>query len=282
MPELPEVETVVRRLAKILPGKVIKKVKVFRAKSFQGQSSKLKGATIKSVFRRAKLICLQLDDDFNLLIHLKMTGQLIFIDSTKKTGGGHPTSDWINELPSKHTRVKITFQDNSILYFNDMRVFGWMRILNQQELAAEFKRYGPDANSEQANLNYLKKTFAHRSIPIKQAIMNNRFLAGIGNIYANEALFHAGVHPRRPAKSLTDSEWKKLYNAIRAVLSEGIKAGGTTFDGRYVDVDGLAGRYQVKLAVYGQAGKPCQNCRATIKKIKLGSRGTYFCPHCQI
>ena len=123
---------------------------------------------------------------------------------------------------------------------------------------------------------------AHRSVAIKQAIMNNALLSGVGNIYASEALFYAGIHPQRQAKSLTKQEWNKLTKTIKQVIEEGIEAGGTTFDGKYVDADGLAGGYQEKLMVYGRDGEACQNCGATIEKIKLGGRGTFFCPQCQI
>ncbi|OGJ38901.1 MAG: DNA-formamidopyrimidine glycosylase [Candidatus Pacebacteria bacterium RIFOXYB1_FULL_39_46] len=281
MPELPEVETVVRRLAKVLPGKVIKSIEVLRDKSFQGKSNQLKARQIIRVNRRAKMIHLEIEGDHDLLIHLKMTGQLVFVGNGQKIGGGHPTGDWVNELPSNHTRAIINFQDGSILYFNDMRVFGWMRMLDQPALEKEFNRYGPDANSDELTVDYFKKVFAHRSIPIKQAIMDNVLLSGIGNIYASEALFYAGIHPQRSAKSLIHAEWKKLHQAIRMVLDEGIKAGGTTFDGKYVNADGLAGHYQDKLMVYGRAGELCLNCQTKIGKIKLAGRGSYFCPRCQ-
>jgi formamidopyrimidine-DNA glycosylase len=227
------------------------------------------------------MIHLMVEGDHDLLVHLKMTGQLIFVEDGKKIGGGHPTGDWVSDLPTSHTRVVITFQDGSILYFNDMRVFGWIRMLDNEALKAEFERYGPDANSSEATLAYFKKVFAHRSIPIKQAIMDNTLLAGVGNIYASEALFYAGAHPQRQAKSLIDTEWKKLHNATKMVLDEGIKAGGTTFDGKYIDADGLAGRYQEQLMVYGRAGESCKNCGTMIEKIKISGRGTYFCPQCQ-
>ncbi|MFH2118717.1 MAG: bifunctional DNA-formamidopyrimidine glycosylase/DNA-(apurinic or apyrimidinic site) lyase [Candidatus Paceibacterota bacterium] len=281
MPELPEVETVVRRLGEVLPGRVIEKIEVLRDKSFQGQPNRLKAQQITGVSRRAKMIHIHLDGDHDLLVHLKMTGQLIFVGDGQKVGGGHPTGDWVNQLPSSHTRVVITFKDDSILYFNDMRVFGWIRALDQQAIEKEFDCYGPDANSNEVTVDYFKKVFAHRSIPIKQAIMDNRLLSGVGNIYASEALFFAGVHPQRPAKSLTDLEWKKLHEVTKMVLDRGIKAGGTTFDGKYVNADGLAGRYQDQLMVYGKAGEVCKNCGTKIEKIKLGGRGTYFCPQCQ-
>ncbi len=282
MPELPEVETVVRRLAEVLPGKKIKRVRVLRDKSFQGKPKGLVDVAIAEVSRRAKMIHIHLDTDTDLLVHLKMTGQLVFVGQDTKVGGGHPTGDWIGDLPSKHTRVVIDFVDGSTLFFNDMRVFGWIRELDQESIEKEFDRYGPDANTDQVTPEYLEKSMGHRSVAIKQAIMNNALLSGVGNIYASEALFYAGIHPQRQAKSLTKQEWNKLTKTIKQVIEEGIEAGGTTFDGKYVDADGLAGGYQEKLMVYGRDGEACQNCGATIEKIKLGGRGTFFCPQCQI
>jgi formamidopyrimidine-DNA glycosylase len=281
MPELPEVETIVRRLARVLPGRVIKRAEVRREKSFQGKPSWLTGRKITNVSRRAKMIRLHIEGKRDALIHLKMTGQLIFVDGKQKISGGHPTGDWINDLPSKHTRVIFYFKDGSILFFNDMRVFGWVRMVDDAELQIEYGKYGPDVNIEEVTLAYFKKVFGARKMPIKLALMDNSVLSGVGNIYANEALWLARVHPQRPANSLTDQEWKKVFLAVKKVIDEGIKAGGTTFDGKFVDVSGMAGRYQEKLKVYGQAGKPCPRCGTVIEKMKIGGRGTQFCPHCQ-
>jgi formamidopyrimidine-DNA glycosylase len=281
MPELPEVETVRQRLEQVLIGKTISQIQVLRDKSFQGQTQKVIGASIQAVSRKAKLLRLRLNNDLNLLIHLKMTGQLIFVDDDVKTGGGHPTADWVRALPSKHTRVIIEFSDDSKLYFNDMRVFGWMRVLDDEQVLAEFNKYGPDVIDENFTAEYLQKKLANRTIAIKEAIMVNQIVGGIGNIYANEALFEAGIDPRRSAKSLSLDELRHLVTASKQVIRAGLKAGGTTFDGRYVDVDGLAGSYQNQLKVYGKEGELCPNCQAKIKKIKIGQRGTYFCPQCQ-
>jgi formamidopyrimidine-DNA glycosylase len=281
MPELPEVETVRQRLEQVLIGNTISQIQVLRDKSFQGQTQKVIGASIQAVSRKAKLLRLQLDNDLNLLIHLKMTGQLIFVSDDVKTGGGHPTADWVRNLPSKHTRVIIEFSDDSKLYFNDMRVFGWMRVLDDEQVLAEFNKYGPDVIDENFTAKYLQKKLANRTIAIKEAMMTNQIVGGIGNIYANEALFEAGIDPRRSAKSLNLDELRRLVTASKQVIRAGLEAGGTTFDGRYVDVDGLAGSYQNQLKVYDKEGEPCPNCQGKIKKIKIGQRGTYFCPQCQ-
>lgn len=281
MPELPEVETIVRRLAEVLPGKTIRKIEVLKEKSFQGDSRLLEDKKIVKVGRRAKIIWLQIAGKHDLIIHLKMTGQLILVDGHTKIGGGHPTKDWVRELPSKHTRVVFHFKDKSTLYFNDLRIFGWLKVVDDTKLKEEFQKYGPDANVPAVSLSYLKKVFSHRRLPVKLALMDNAVLAGVGNIYANEALFLAHVHPQRPANSLKDSEWKRVYDATKKVIRDGIRLGGTTFDGKYVDIRGLAGRYQEKLLVYGRKDQPCFRCKTPIKKIQLGGRGTFFCPHCQ-
>ncbi len=262
-------------------GKQIKEIQVLRQKSFQGSVEDVVGAEIKAVNRRAKLLRFRLSNNLNLLVHLKMTGQLIFVSDDTKVGGGHPTADWTRDLPGKHTRVVINFADDSTLFFNDMRVFGWIRVLNDEQVLQEYSKYGPDVTEPEFNAEYLQEKLKNRTIPIKRAIMINQIAGGIGNIYASEALFVAGIDPRKPAKSLNHEELQDLVKASKQVIKEGVRAGGTTFDGQYVDVDGLAGEYQEQLRVYGREGEPCLNCCEEIKKIKQGQRGTYFCPKCQ-
>ncbi len=281
MPELPEVETVKRRLNQVVAGKTIEDIQVLRKKSFSGQIESILNSKITAIKRQAKLIRFCLDNDKNLLVHLKMTGQLIYVSDEERIGGGHPTSDWIDQLPGKHTRIIFTFADESHLYFNDMRVFGWIRVLTDEQVEAEFDKYGPDANTDDFTTKYLQKALSNRTIPIKQAILIGKIVGGIGNIYACEALFEAGIDPRRPANQLSDQEYERLVLAIKKVLQQGIKSGGTTFDGSYVNVDGLSGNYQEKLKVYGREDEGCLRCSGKVKKIKISGRGTYFCPSCQ-
>lgn len=282
MPELPEVETVRRRLQEILPGKVIKNVQVLRAKSFRGQSQQLEGQEIQKITRRAKLIRFHLPNQLNLLTHLKMTGQLIYVDDEQRVGGGHPTADWINDLPSSHTRIIYDFRDGSRLYFNDMRVFGWMQLLTDQEVEEYYDRYGPDVIDENLTVDYLAEKLSNRSIAIKQAIMINQIMAGLGNIYACDALNVAQIDPHRPAQSLSREELKKLLAAARQVVGEGLETGGATYDGKYVHVDGMAGSYQEQMKVYGREGEKCYQCGGEIVKDKIGGRGTYYCSNCQV
>ncbi len=281
MPELPEVETVRLRLQNLLIGQTIKQVTVNHQKSFIGEPTKIKGAKIIKVSRKAKLIQLHLSNDLNLLIHLKMTGQLIYLDGKVKIGGGHPTADWVKELPGDHTRVVFSFQSGAKLFFNDMRIFGWIKLLTHDQVQQEYQAYGPDAIDPEFNTHYLFNKLRYRTITIKQAIMINEIVGGVGNIYASEALFEAGIDPRKSSKNLSEKEVEILVKQVKKVIKDGIKYGGTTFDGKFVDVDGLAGKFQEKLKVYGREGEKCYQCGGEVKKVQLGNRGSYFCETCQ-
>ena len=187
----------------------------------------------------------------------------------------------MKDLPSKHTRLIYNFDDGSKLYFNDQRVFGWMRLLSDDEVAEEFAKYGPDINEDSLTVEYLLEKFKNRRISIKQAIMMNSIMAGLGNIYACDALNIAQISPLRPAKSLNKAEITKLLESAKQVINEGLKYGGTTYDGKYVHVDGMSGSYQDIMRVYGKEGKKCQQCGGTIVKTKIGGRGTFYCQDCQ-
>ncbi|MBU2543601.1 bifunctional DNA-formamidopyrimidine glycosylase/DNA-(apurinic or apyrimidinic site) lyase [Patescibacteria group bacterium] len=281
MPELPEVETVKRRLKEILPGKIIQSIEVLHKRSFGGKEKDLFGQEIQDVSRKAKLIRIHLPSKLNLLTHLKMTGQLIFINDDIRVGGGHPTADWVKDLPSSHTRLIYNFTDGSKLYFNDQRIFGWMRLMSDEQVAAEFTKYGPDINEDALTAEYLQKKFSNRRIPIKQAIMMNQIMAGLGNIYACDALNMAQISPFRPAQSLSFEELIKLLSVAKQVIQEGLEHGGTTYDGKYVHVDGMSGSYQDIMRVYGRENEKCRQCGGKIVKAKIGGRGTFYCESCQ-
>jgi len=282
MPELPEVETIARKLQLVLPGREIQSIEQLHPKTLHGTPEYLLGQTIKQVTRRAKIIIIHFDNNFSMIIHLKMTGQLIYLDKKIRVGGGHPTTDWVNQLPSKHTRTVIHFTDDSTLFFNDQRLFGWLKIMPTAELSVVFTLLAPDVIDEQVTPEYLASKLQKRSSTIKQLIMDNTIMAGLGNIYACDALNVARIHPQRPAKTLTLAEVTTLLAASKVVLQQGIELGGTTFDGKYVDIEGMAGQYQSVVRVYGREGMPCLNCGTPIKKIKVEGRGTYFCPQCQL
>ena len=291
MPELPEVESVRKNLTTVLVGKKISNIQVLRNKSFSEFAEKkdlIEGQSFLAVHRRAKILDLVLSNHQHLLIHLKMTGQLIFVDKMgKRFGGGHPSADWVNDLPSKHTRVILQLIDKSgqksQLFFNDMRVFGWLKLRSETALVEEFINYGPDVNDPKLNVEYLLSKASRRQISIKQFIMNNQVIAGMGNIYASESLFRAKISPLRSAKSLDKAEMVTLLLEMQTIIAEAINLGGTTFDGHYVGVDGFAGGFQDKLMVYGQKGRPCFRCGINfpIQRIKQGGRSTFYCPHCQ-
>ncbi|NCN03559.1 MAG: bifunctional DNA-formamidopyrimidine glycosylase/DNA-(apurinic or apyrimidinic site) lyase [Candidatus Pacebacteria bacterium] len=281
MPELPEVETVVRKLKDLVTGKKITSIEVLNPKSFTGNISEIEGQTITDVKRRAKIINIVINKDLYLLTHLKMTGQYILQNGQGRSGGGHPSSDWVNSLPSRHTRVIFHLSDESKLYFNDMRKFGWIRQHTLKQLNDAYAKLGPDVIEDELTPQYLKNQIERRSIPIKQAIMMNPVLCGVGNIYACDSLNDAKISPFRPAQSLSEDEISNLVFSMKKIVNMAIDRGGTTFDGMYVGVDGLAGSYQDDVLTYGREGKNCYNCGSLIKKTKLGGRGTYYCPICQ-
>lgn len=282
MPELPELETITTQLDKVLVGKKIKSVEVLRKSSFIGDEKLLKNKKISSVTRRAKMGIIKFQNsDSLLLIHLKMTGQLVFVGDKKRIAGGHPTADFVNNLPSKHTRVIFTFVDDSHLYFNDLRAFGWVKIISQNELKKLIEKLPPDVIDKNFTLSYLSQVLSKSARPVKIIIMDQTKFGGVGNIYVNDALLLAKITPKLPSKQLTEKQVTSLHQAIIKIVKKGIKFGGASYS-NYVDVSGAGGKYQEHFLAYKQDGKVCSQCKsATIKKLQLGGRGTYFCPKCQ-
>jgi formamidopyrimidine-DNA glycosylase len=291
MPELPEVETIARQLDQVLPDRTISKVEVLREKSARTDLSPLEGKSIKKVSRKAKTIVISFDgEDQLLLIHLKMTGQLIFqetVDWSQESAksrivGGHPTADWVRELPSKHTRIIIRFEDGSILYFNDMRVFGWMKLVDSSQWSGVSSKMPPDVVDEAFTVEYLTQSLERSSRAVKLVILDQAKIGGMGNIYANDALWLAGIDPQKPANQLTRVEVDQLHGAMVRVIRRGIELGGAS-ENTYKHVDGLGGSYQDEFLVYKRAGLVCgkDGCAEIIDKIKIGGRGTFYCVRCQ-
>lgn len=288
MPELPEVETITRQLDEKLRGKRVVDVEVLREKSFRGNDDLLKGKKIGGVRRRAKLLIIEFKNwDRLVLVHLKMTGQLVWRSGDWKKGewkkelaGGHPTDDWINELPSSHTRVIWSFEDGSKLFFNDMRVFGWMKIEKVEKWEEEESQMPPDVVDDDFTLEYFKDFLSSTRRMVKTAIMDQKKMGGVGNIYASDALWKAKVHPKKRASKLSSDEAKRLHDALIEVVNKGIKMGGATYSD-FKDTQGLGGSYQDHFLVYDRDGEKCKRCKGKIEKIKVGGRGTYFCPVCQ-
>ena len=284
MPELPEVETIVQDLNKKLKGEIIKELTVLDTKALNFSAAKFRklvvGQVIKSVKRRAKMIIIEFKNNF-LLIHLKMTGQLVFKSGAKLIAGGHPITGVGKDLPNKFTRVNLKFNDNSKLFFNDVRRFGWIKLVSSDELTKIVSDLGVEPLSKEFTLEKFRKILAGKqNTTIKQAITDQKFLAGLGNIYSDESLFSAGIKPMRKAKTLSENEIKKLWQAVPKILKYAIKYRGTSFND-YVDIRGEAGNFIKYLKVYGRAGERCRKCGSIIKKVKLGGRGTHWCDGCQ-
>ena len=283
MPELPEVETISRQLDKMLRRQTILKIKVLRKKSFIGARKKVIGKQIDRVERKAKLIRIGLKPELNLVVHLKMTGQLVYDQKQGRVVGGHPTADWVGKLPSKHTRVVLELNKGK-LFFNDMRVFGWIKVMTDVDWKELVKNMPPDVVDKDFTTGYLESILKDSKRPIKLILMDHKKIGGIGNIYANDGLFCAGILPDKKAFKVADDRKtiNKLVRCLKRVIGMGIRYGGaTSSDKSFVNSKGLGGDYQDHFLVYERKGERCRNCRKKIKKIKLGGRGTYFCPGCQ-
>ena len=292
MPELPEVETVRRDLEKYIVGSSFRSLKIIAFKNVAPGAAFLAkflpGKKVAAVRRRGKLLILDLaDTDQHLLLHLKMTGQLIFIGGSQKMAGGHSLSDNSfsaavgGELPNKFTRAYFDFDNGGQLFFNDLRKFGYIKLADSAALNIILAdNYGPEPSAKTLSASYLQTIFKHRSAPIKAIILNQKLIAGLGNIYADESLFIAGIDPRRPANSLKVVEIKKLQAAIIDIIQRAIKARGTTFR-NFVDGKGKKGNFVAQLQVYQRQGQVCPRCGHLLQKTKVAGRGTHYCQYCQ-
>ncbi|MCL2174296.1 bifunctional DNA-formamidopyrimidine glycosylase/DNA-(apurinic or apyrimidinic site) lyase [Candidatus Saccharibacteria bacterium] len=292
MPELPEVETVRRGLEKLIVGQQILSVKILNEKSLSfagsGLAKKVEGAKIIAVRRRGKVLIIDLDNDFSLVIHLKMTGQLVF-QGSERWGGGHPTDSFVGTLPDKSTRIifelgkKSSEKSFARLFFNDQRKFGWIKLVltatvNELPLIAKM---GPEPWTEEATEKFIKNIRHRANSMIKPAILDQSIIAGIGNIYADESLWSAKVHPETRVKNLTDKQLAAIYRAAGEIMQKSIDFGGSTIQ-TYVKADGTKGSYLEKFAkVFGKDGQPCPRCGTIIQKLRVAGRGTHICPKCQ-
>jgi formamidopyrimidine-DNA glycosylase len=283
MPELPEVETIRIGLAKLLPKRVIKDVWHDWQKSFPNAPADvarfLMRAEIKSVRRRAKVLIIELSSGYSLVIHLKMTGQLVF-EGSEKFAGGHPTDSLINKLPDKSTRVVIDFTDGGKLFFNDQRKFGWMRLLPSAEVPEiDFlKSVGPEPLDDAFTVDkFIERVNIRPNGVIKAVLIDQTVLAGVGNIYADESLWAAKIHPSTRVGDIPKAKLVGLYNDLRAILRQSIKSGGST-DRNFVNAEGKKGSYLNFASVFRREGQPCPRCGTTIEKIRVAGRGTHICP----
>ncbi len=288
MPELPEVETVRLGLARLLPGRVIACVESDTEKSFPNDpeevQSHLLGATIQRVNRRGKVLIIELNTGLSLLIHLKMTGQLVFREPRGESfGAGHPNDSLIGNLPDKSTRVIFDFVDGTHLYFNDQRKFGWVKLMRSEAIVEEpfIAKLGPEALAEDFTFEEFQSRLKRRPrTSIKAAILDQSVLAGVGNIYADEGLFAARIHPATRVEKVSAVKLKRLYRALREVMQLSISLGGSS-DRNYVDALGRRGNYLTFAKLFRREGQPCPNCGHTISKIRVAGRGTHLCTHCQ-
>ena len=285
MPELPEVETIRHDLARVLVGRRVTSLLVRKANLLESPRQlfrrKLVGARVTAVGRRAKLLYLKLSSGYTLLLHLKMTGQLVWQspEGALKVGG-HPISGVLG-VPNRFTYITVKLSDKATLYFNDVRQFGYWKLVPTPELLSALKHFGPEPLSSTFTLEQFKTSLARRTrTSIKAALLDQTVVAGIGNIYADESLFTAKLKPSRKVVALRATEVKKLYHAIRKVLQTAVKARGTSFNS-YVDGLGRSGTYWERRLVYGRKGEPCPRCKRPIQKTVVAGRGTHYCSYCQ-
>ena len=281
MPELPEVESIKVQLEKFLTGHTIVSIDVKDRKIFQGDEDKLIGGQILGTRRFGKVTVIDLSNGYSIITHVKLTGQFIY-KGPNLTDSGTLSSKIIGGVPGSHTAVIFNLNNNGVLYYNDIRRFGWIRIVKTDDVESEpfIRKLGPEPFKD-LTLEKFGEIVSKTSRNIKVVLMDQTRIGGIGNIYANDALWLAAINPRRPAKSLSPEEDKKLYRAVLHVLKEGIKYGGAS-ELSFVTPDGKEGKYQNHTLVYGHEGEPCDRChRARIEKYFLSGRGTYFCPVCQ-
>lgn len=279
MPELPEVETIKLGLQKYLKGHKLLDVDILSEGIFEGNPKDIIGAKVIEIRRFGKGLVIDLDNKKSLAIHIKLTGQLIYRDKATEKIPVSPQK--VKTLPNNATRIIFKLDRDAILYFNDLRKFAWIRVTDTDKVMEMplFKNMGPEPFKDLTG-----KKFAHvlsRSrLAVKPVIMDQARIGGIGNIYANDGLFLAGIDPRRPANSLTPAESKKLFDSVIKVMEKSFKYGGAS-ELNFVNALGQEGEYQMHSLVYGKKGKECPNKNGIIKKIFLGGRGTFFCEVCQ-
>ena len=286
MPELPEVETVRSGLAKLLPGRAIADVEFDWPKSFPNAINDVEqfliGSKVTSVHRRAKVLLIELSTNYTIVIHLKMTGQLVFVGQ-ERFGAGHPNDSLINELPDKSTRVTFRFIDGTKLYFNDQRKFGWVRLMPTVEVQnlAFFQKVGPEPLSDDFTWQTLYSRMQRRkNSNIKSVLLDQTILAGVGNIYADESLWGAKIHPTTLVKNLKQGQVKLLFTELQFVLQLAIDKGGSS-NHTYVNAEGKRGSYMDFARVFRREKLPCPRCKDVIVKTKVAGRGTHTCPTCQ-
>jgi len=273
MPELPEVETIRRQLSRVIKGKRVNDVVVRWGKRLLPGKTKfiagVKGRTISSVERRGKLLQIKLSGGKTMFVHLKMTGQMLLKDKS--------------EVPGKHAHVVFKLSGSKDLHWVDMRKFGFIKLLGAEEAEAYLAswKFGPEPLARGFTHQVFRDCLmSYPNAKIKPKLLEQTCIAGIGNIYAVEALWASKIHPLTLIKNIPEKKFKKLYSDVVRILKAAVKVGGTSASD-YYDVFGDAGGYEKKLKAYQQEGKPCQHCRTKLTKMKVGGRGNVYCPKCQ-
>jgi formamidopyrimidine-DNA glycosylase len=301
VPELPEVETVRRGLAELVVGRTIDWIDVLEPKCFIGDPAALTGHVFAAARRRGKVLILDLDGGLSLVAHLKMTGQMVFrgggagpdapgvsadpaeaVQRSHNWGAGHPTDSLIGDLPDRSTRVVVHFTDRAALYFNDQRKFGWLALTrsDQVQRVPLIAKMGPEPLEGDPWPEFRRRARRHQGTSIKAALLNQEVVAGIGNIYADEALWHARVHPATRVGDVSDAKLKALLAGAAASMELSLSLGGST-DRNYVDAEGRRGAYLDFAEVFRRDGQPCRRCGREIVKTRVAGRGTHYCPKCQ-
>lgn len=302
MPELPEVETVKRGLRPLILNKKIVQVRVAEPKCFLGEATEVEGAKVVGLRRRGKALLMDLDNGWTVMVHLRMTGQLIWrkgdlrdervspeIDRVgtevlraEQFAAGHPSKNFTAALPNKQTRVTLVFEDGAV-FFNDQRKFGFMKVLpteavEREKFIAELGKEPWEMTAEELSQGCQR----HGRAPIKAVLLDQKVIAGLGNIYADETLFYAKVHPETRAGDLARAEVEQILAGARATMQAAIDSGGSTM-ATYVRPDGTTGDYLEKFAqVFRREGKACPRCGTEIVKLRVAGRGTHICPKCQV
>jgi formamidopyrimidine-DNA glycosylase len=288
MPELPEVETVVRQLEPEVEGHRIERLEVLderwsRPLLPQVLGAEVSGATVERLSRRGKYILMGLDGERTLVMHLRMTGNLILREGEEMLdpSEGRRLYESERSTEERHLRARFVLDDGRELWFTDPRRFGEAFLLPDDQLEARFAKLGVEPFSPEFTPRALGKMAANRTVPLKSFLLDQAGVAGVGNIYADEALFRAELHPLSPAGSMKPEHLEALRDAVVAALEAGIDAGGSSIDD-YRDARGERGTMQNEFLVHTREGEDCLRCGATVVRIVVGGRSTYFCPSCQV
>ena len=284
MPELPEVETMRRNIERSLVGERVRDYNLTLPRLLRDSPiatlDPIVGETILGVRRRAKVLMIDFEDDLTLAMHAKLAGQIAIIlpGGDDRLVAGHPHPSPTGDFPSKMTHLTINFENGAILYYSDIRQFGWFRLAPTEEISdmVAAMNFGPEGIGENpVGVETLRKGLARRRIPVKSALLDQKLVAGIGNIYVDEALHRAKIHPSTPANQVPEEKLPILLDAVQWALTEGLRQGGAKIIGtKAYPVDNFP-------EVHGREGEPCPVCGTTIIKVRVGQRGTYLCPYCQ-